>query len=153
MLKTLESPNSLKSLIGQEISVTDWFNISQERIQQFADATLDHQWIHIDVERAHRESPFHAPVAHGFLTLSLLSHLMHEAIAFEKAPRMAVNYGLNKVRFVSPVPAGANIRAQVTLQSVKEAVEHMDAVFNITVEIEGGEKPGCVAEWIVRYFL
>src|SRR6201999_2034991 len=120
MPKTLHSPSTLKDLISQEISVTDSFNISQDRIQQFADATLDHQWIHIDVERARRESPFHAPIAHGFLTLSLLSHVMHEAIAFEQNPRMAVNYGLNKVRFISPVKAGTNIRARVTLLSVKE---------------------------------
>ena len=148
----LQSPSSLKDLIGQEISVTNWFNVSQERIQQFADATLDHQWIHIDVERARRESPFKAPIAHGFLTLSLLSHLMHEAIAFEQPPRMAVNYGLNRVRFVSPVPAGSNIRARVTLQSMEETDKHMEAIFSVTIEREGSEKPSCVAEWIVRYY-
>src|ERR1700760_1009610 len=117
---TLASPNSLKELIGQEISVTDWFNITQERIQQFADATLDHQWIHVDVERAQRESPFGAPIAHGFLTLSLLSYFMHEAFSFEQGLRLAVNYGLNRVRFISPVKAGSNIRARVTLQTLKD---------------------------------
>ena len=152
--RSFDSPDALRELVSQEISVTDWFNTSQDRIQQFADATLDHQWIHIDVERARRESPFHAPIAHGFLTLSLLSHLMHEAIAFEQNPRMAVNYGLNKVRFISPVKAGTNIRARVTLLSVEEtAGKHMDAIFNVTIETEGGDKPSCVAEWIVRYYL
>src|ERR1700757_2920390 len=110
---TLASPNSLKELIGQEISVTVWFQITQERIQQFADATLDHQWIHIDVERARRESPFKAPIAHGFLTLSLLSHFMHEALQIKQGVRLGVNYGLNRVRFVSPVRAGSNIRARI----------------------------------------
>ena len=150
---TLASPNSLKELIGQEISVTDWFQITQERIQQFADATLDHQWIHVDVERARRESPFKAPIAHGFLTLSLLSHFMHQAFEFEQGLRLAVNYGLNRVRFISPVKAGTNIRARVTLQSLKDVPRNgMEAVFNVTIEVEDGDKPCCVAEWVVRYY-
>jgi acyl dehydratase len=150
--RTLTSPSSLKDFIGQEIAVTDWFNITQQRIQQFADATLDHQWIHVDEERAHLESPFGAPIAHGFLTLSLLSHFMHEAFGFEQGLRLAVNYGLNRVRFVSPVKAGSNIRARVTLQSLKDVLpEGMEAVFNITIEVEGADKPCCVAAWVVRY--
>src|SRR5262249_42598463 len=115
--RILDSPDSLKDLIGQELAVSDWFNVTQERIQQFGDAPLDHQWIHIVVGRASRESPFKAPVAHGFLTLSLLPHFMHEAIEIRQGIRMAVNYGLNRVRFVSPVPAGSNIRARITLVS------------------------------------
>jgi acyl dehydratase len=151
--RTLNSPSSLKDLIGQEIAVTDWFNITQQRIQQFADATLDHQWIHVDEERARLESPFGAPIAHGFLTLSLLSHFMHEAFGFEQGLRLAVNYGLNRVRFVSPVKAGSNIRARVTLQSLKDVLpKGMEAVFNATIEVEGAEKPCCVAEWVVRYY-
>jgi acyl dehydratase len=150
--RTLASPSALKELIGQEIAVTDWFTITQERIQQFADATLDHQWIHVDVERARLESPFRAPIAHGFLTLSLLSHFMHEAFGFEQGLRLAVNYGLNRVRFVSPVKAGSNIRARVTLQLLKDVPpKGMEAVFNATMEVEGAEKPCCVAEWVVRY--
>jgi acyl dehydratase len=150
--RTLASPSALKELIGQEIAVTDWFNVTQERIQQFADATLDHQWIHVDEERARLESPFGAPIAHGFLTLSLLSHFMHEAFGFEQGLRLAVNYGLNRVRFVSPVKAGSNIRARVTLQSLKDVLpEGMEAVFNITIEVEGADKPCCVAAWVVRY--
>jgi acyl dehydratase len=150
--RLLNSPSSFKELIGQEIAVTDWFNITQERIQQFADATLDHQWIHVDVERARKESPFRAPIAHGFLTLSLLSHLMHEAFGFEQGLRMAVNYGLNRVRFMSPVKAGSNIRAQVVLQSLQDVSRGMEAVFSVTIETEGGDKPCCVAEWVVRYY-
>ncbi len=151
--RILDSPSSLKDLVGQEIAVTDWFNITQERIQQFADATLDHQWIHVDVERARRESPFKAPIAHGFLTLSLLSHLMHEALEIKQGLRLAVNYGLNRVRFVSPVRAGSNIRARMALQSLKDVPPNgMEVVFNATVEVEGGDKPSCVAEWVVRYY-
>ena len=148
----LDSPDALKGLVGQEIAVTGWFNVTQERIQQFADATLDHQWIHVDVERARRESPFKAPIAHGFLTLSLLPHFMHEALEIKQGIRLGVNYGLNRVRFVSPVPAGSNIRARIALQSLKDVTDGMEAIFNATVEVEGGTKPSCVAEWVVRYY-
>jgi acyl dehydratase len=150
--RILDSPNALKDLVGQEIAVTDWFNVTQERIQQFADATLDHQWIHVDVERSRRESPFKAPIAHGFLTLSLLPHFMHEALQIKQGVRLGVNYGLNRVRFVSPVRVGSNIRARIVLQSLKDVPNGMEAVFNATVEVEGGEKPCCVAEWVVRYY-
>jgi acyl dehydratase len=150
--RTLESPADLRNLVGQEIAVTDWFNVTQERIQQFADATLDHQWIHVDVERARRESPFKAPIAHGFLTLSLLPHFMHEALQIKQGIRLGVNYGLNRVRFVSPVRTGSNVRARITLQSLKDVTGGMEAVFSATVEVEGGEKPSCVAEWVVRYY-
>ena len=150
--RTLESPDALKDLVGQEIAVTSWFNVTQERIQHFADATLDHQWIHVDVDRARRESPFKAPIAHGFLTLSLLPHFMHEALQIRQGVRLGVNYGLNRVRFVSPVPAGSNIRARIVLQSLKDVQDGMEAVFNATVELEGGAKPACVAEWVARYY-
>jgi acyl dehydratase len=150
--RILDSPEALKTLVGQEIAVTDWFNVTQERIQQFADATLDHQWIHVDVERARRESPFKAPIAHGFFTLSLLPHFMHQALEIKQGIRLGVNYGLNRVRFVSPVRAGSNIRARIVLQSLKDVQDGMEAVFNATVEVEGGEKPCCVAEWVVRYY-
>lgn len=151
--RILDSTDSLKELVGQELSVTDWFQVTQERIQQFADATLDHQWIHVDVERASRESPFRAPIAHGFLTLSLLPHFMHEAIQIKQGVRMGVNYGLNRVRFVSPVRAGSNIRARIALQSIKDVAPNaVEVVFDATVEVEGNEKPGCVAEWVARYY-
>ncbi|HEY4679531.1 MAG TPA: MaoC family dehydratase [Candidatus Angelobacter sp.] len=150
--RTLDSPEALKALVGQEIAVTDWFNVTQERIQQFADATLDHQWIHVDVDRARRESPFKAPIAHGFLTLSLLPHFMHQALEIKQGIRLGVNYGLNRVRFVSPVRAGSNLRARIVLQSLKDVPNGMEAIFNATVEVEDGEKPCCVAEWVVRYY-
>ena len=151
--RILDSPDSLKDLVGQEIAVTDWFNVTQERIQQFADATLDHQWIHVDVERARRESPFKAPIAHGFLTLSLLPHFMHEALQIKQGVRLGLNYGLNRVRFVSPVREGSNIRARITLQSLKDVPpDGVEVVFNATVELEGNEKPCCVAEWVARYY-
>src|SRR3954465_4567503 len=150
--RTLDSPEALKALVGQEIAVTDWFNVTQERIQQFADATLDHQWIHVDVDRARRESPFKAPIAHGFLTLSLLPHFMHQALEIKQGIRLGVNYGLNRVRFVSPVRAGSNLRARIWLQSLKDVPNGMEAIFNATVEVEDGEKPCCVAEWVVRYY-
>src|ERR1700746_2758428 len=101
--RTLASLDSLKELVGQEVAVTDWFTMTHERIQQFADATLDHQWIHVDVDRAKRESPFKAPIAHGFLTLSLLAHFMESAVSIDQKFSLAVNYGMNKMRFVSPV--------------------------------------------------
>ena len=151
-LQILDSPDSLKALIGQEIAVTEWFNITQERIQQFADATLDHQWIHVDTDRARRESPFKAPIAHGFLTLSLLPHFMQETLQIKNGVRLGVNYGLNRVRFVSPVRAGSNVRARITLQSLKEVTDGVEAVFNAALEAEGGTKPACVAEWVVRYY-
>ena len=150
--RTLESPADLKQLLGHEIAITDWFNVTQERIQQFADTTLDHQWIHVDVDRARRESPFKAPIAHGFLTLSLLPHFMHQALEIKQGVRLGVNYGLNRVRFVSPVRAGSNIRARIVLQSLKDVKDGMEAVFNATIELEGSEKPACAAEWVVRYY-
>ena len=151
--RAFDSPDSLKEFVGREIAVTGWFAVTQERIQQFADATLDHQWIHVDVERARRESPFRAPIAHGFLTLSLLPHFMHEALQIRQGVRMGVNYGLNRVRFVSPVRAGSNIRARIALQSIQDVSPNaVEVIFNVTVEVEGGEKPCCVAEWIARYY-
>jgi acyl dehydratase len=151
--RLVSTPDSLKELIGQELAVTDWFTMTQDRIQQFADATLDHQWIHVDVERAKRESPFGAPIAHGFLTLSLLPHLMHEALGIEKGIRMGVNYGLNHLRFVSPVRSGSRVRGRFTLQSIKDVPsDALEAVYKVAVEGENSQKPSVVAEWVVRYY-
>ncbi|MFI5103330.1 MAG: MaoC family dehydratase [Terriglobales bacterium] len=151
--RVLDSLDSLKTLVGQEVAVTDWFTMTQDRIQQFADTTLDHNWIHVDVERARRESPFKAPIAHGFLTLSMLAHFMYEALGVKLGVRFGVNYGTNKVRFVSPVRVDSKIRARFVLQSVKEVEPNgVEATYNVTIEIEGGEKPACVAEWLVRYY-
>ncbi len=148
----VEDLQSLKNLVGQEIGVTDWFVVAQERIAQFAAATEDRQWIHVDRERTKTESPYGATVAHGFLTLSLLSHLMKQALRIRRSPRLAVNYGLNRVRFPSPVRAGSKIRARFTLLTLEELPDALDANFSVTVESEGADKPCCVAEWIVRYY-
>ena len=148
----LETPGLLKDYLGRELAVTEWFPLTQERIQQFADATGDQQWIHVDRARAQAESPFGTTIAHGFLTLSLLSHFMQEALQIRSGVRLAVNYGLNKVRFPAPARVGSKLRARVSLQSLKEIRDAVQAVFAVTVEVEGGEKPCCVAEWIVLYY-
>jgi len=148
----VETVLSLKDLVGREIAVTDWLTITQERINRFAEATEDRQWIHVDVERAHRESPYGATIAHGFLTLSLVSHFMKEAIRIRGGLRLAVNYGLNRVRFPSPVRAGSKIRARIGLLSLKELSDALEAAFSVTMEVENSDKPCCVAEWVVRYY-
>jgi acyl dehydratase len=148
----LDSLQSLKNYVGQEIATTDWLRVTQERIQQFAEATGDRQWIHVDSERARRESPYGATIAHGFLTLSLMSHFMREAIQLPGNVRQTINYGLNRVRFPAPVRAGERIRARVRLQSCRELPDSVEAIFDITMETEGAEKPSCVAEWILRYY-
>jgi acyl dehydratase len=148
----VESISSLKDFVGREIGVTDWFEMTQARIDQFAEATLDRQWIHVDRERAQRESPFGATIAHGFLTLSLVSYFMKRAIQVTGGMRMAVNYGLNRVRFPAAVRTGANIRARIGLLSLKEFADALQAVFSVAIEVENSEKPCCVAEWVVRYY-
>ena len=148
----VETLHSLKEFVGREIAVTDWLMMTQERIDQFAEATEDRQWIHVDRERAQRESPYGSTIAHGFLTLSLLSPFMKQAIQFRGGVRMAVNYGLNRVRFPSPVRAGANIRARIRLLSLEEFSDALQAVFSVAMEAENSDKPCCVAEWVVRYY-
>jgi acyl dehydratase len=142
---------TIRSRLGEEIAVSDWLEISQERINQFADATGDHQWIHVDAARAARESPFKSTIAHGFLTLSLVSTLVRSALHVTGL-RMAINYGLNKVRFVSPVPAGSRVRARITPASFDAVSGGVQVTWQITVEREQHDKPSCVAEWIVRYY-
>jgi len=148
----IENLNSLKRWEGREFPATDWFVVTQDRIQKFADATEDRQWIHLDAERAQQESPFGGSIAHGFLTLSLLSCFLKQAIHIGSGVAMTVNYGLNKVRFPSAVRAGSPVRARVTLLSAKESPEFVDARFLIQVEGESAAKPCCVAEWLVRYY-
>lgn len=123
--------------------VSDWLVVSQERINQFADATGDHQWIHVDTTRG-------PTIAHGFLTLSLMATLLRESAGIEVS--RAVNYGLNRVRFIAPVPAGSRIRGRFAPASVEESEESTKVVWNATIEREGGQKPCCVAEWIVVYY-
>jgi acyl dehydratase len=150
--REISSLDELRSLVGREVGAGDWFEVSQERINQFADATGDHQWIHVDVERAKAETPFGSTIAHGFLTLSLLSDLVSRTVQVKLPIKMGINYGLNKVRFVSPVPAGARIRARVALQSLEDIPGGQQLVWAVTIEREGGEKPCCVAEWLVRQY-
>jgi acyl dehydratase len=142
---------TLSARIGEEIAVSDWIEVTQGRIDQFADATGDHQWIHVEPARAATESPFKTTIAHGFLTLSLLSPLIRESLRFS-GMRMAINYGLNRVRFVSPVPAGSRIRARTTLGAVDAIAGGYQVTWQVTIEREGGGKPACVAEWVVRYY-
>ena len=148
----ITSVDSLKDSVGREIATSDWIEITQERIAQFAEATGDHQWIHVDAERARKESPYRAPIAHGFLTLSLLSFLMQHAIQFEKTGRHAINYGLNRVRFPSAVRAGSRVRGRFSVVSYKDLGDAVDLVLAVTVECEGSDKPVCVAEWVVRHY-
>ncbi len=150
--RRIESVTELQSLAGQEVAVSDWLEVSQERINLFAEATEDRQWIHTESERARRESPFKTTVAHGFLTLSLLSVLMKGAIEVGGL-RLGINYGMNRVRFVNPVPSGARIRGRFTLAAIEEIKGGAQATWNVTVEREGAAKPCCVAEWLVRYYV
>ncbi len=139
----------LKPLVGTEVAVSDWIAVSQERIDGFADATEDHQWIHIDRERAARESPYRTTVAHGFLTLSLLPHLLGQAIDIEGS-RLGINYGLNRLRFTGPVPAGSRVRARFRLAALEDIPGGVQITWNVIVEREGEAKPVLVAEWITR---
>jgi acyl dehydratase len=150
-MREIHSLTELTSLVGQEVAVSDWIEISQQRINTFAEATGDMQWIHIDVERAKRESPFGAPIAHGFLTLSLLPMLMQNAIDISYI-KMGVNYGLNKVRFPAPVPVGSRLRGRLKLLSVEEITDGAQMIWEISIEREGGDKPVCVAESIARIY-
>jgi acyl dehydratase len=142
---------TLKDRIGQEIAVSDWLEVTQSRIDRFAEATGDNQWIHVDPARAATESPFKTTIAHGFLTLSLLSPLIRDSLQFSGL-RMAINYGLNRVRFVSPVPAGARIRARITVQAVEQVTGGFQVTWQVTIEREHGGKPACIADWLVRYY-
>jgi acyl dehydratase len=148
----LNSPQSLKELLGQELGVTEWFRVTQDRIEQFAEATEDRQWIHVDRARAGKESPYGDTIAHGFLTLSLVSHLMGTLVHIQGGVRLAVNYGLNRVRFPAAVRADSRIRARVALLALKELSDSVEATYAVTMECEESEKPSCVAEWIVRYY-
>lgn len=141
----------LRDFVGQELACTQWVTITQEQIDSFAAVTGDRQWIHVDGARARRESPYGNTVAHGFLTLAMLSGLLSQAITVQGAT-MSINYGLNRVRFPAPVVAGSRIRARFTLGSLKHASDAIEALFAATVEAEHTSKPVCVAEWIIRFY-
>jgi acyl dehydratase len=150
-MHTFETLADLPPRVGQEVAVSDWITVTQEQVQLFADATGDHQWIHLDVERA-RAGPFGAPIAHGFLTLALLPRLFQLCV---RAPRvrMSVNYGLNKVRFPAPVPVGSRLRGRIKLVAC-DPLEGggVQITWGVTVEREGRDKPVCVAETLTRWF-
>jgi acyl dehydratase len=150
-MRTFKTLQELPPLLGQEVAVSDWLTITQQQVNLFADATGDHQWIHVDPERA-REGPFGGPIAHGFLTLSLLPQFFDNAMRIEESG-MGVNYGLNRVRFMAPVPVGSRLRARLKLMSCEPIQpEGLQMVWEVTVECEGQSKPVCVAESIARRY-
>jgi len=140
-----------RSRIGQELGVSDWLTIDQQRVNAFAEVTGDRQWIHVDVERAQRESPFGGPIAHGYLTLSLLAKFAGECIVVEGI-KLAVNYGLNRVRFAAPVKVGSRVRARFVLASVEDIAGGAQLVWQATIEIENSDKPACAAEMVARWY-
>ena len=148
----VEGVAKLGEFVGREVALSEWLEVPQDRINAFAEATEDRQWIHTDPERAARESPFKQTVAHGFLTLSLLSELMRLAVSVGGV-RMGINYGLNRVRFVAPVPAGSRVRGRFRLAALEEIGGGAQATWEVSVEREGGDRPCCVAEWLVRYYV
>jgi acyl dehydratase len=141
----------LGELIGKEM-VSPWREVTQEAIAQFAEVTGDRQWIHVDVERARRESTYGGTIAHGFLTLSLISRLLRDAVGTVGGTRMAINYGVNKVRFPAAVPSGSRVRGRCTLQHLEPIDGGVQATWSVLVERDGTEKPCCAAEWLVRYY-
>ena len=150
-MKTFQSLSELPALVGHEVAVSDWLTVTQEQVNLFAQATGDHQWIHVDVERA-KAGPFGAPIAHGFLTLSLMPKFFETSIEIRNT-RMGVNYGLNKVRFTAPVPVGSRLRARTKLLAC-EPIDNsgMQMTWLVTVEREGSDKPVCIAESLTRRY-
>jgi len=150
-MKTFQSLQDMAACVGQEVAQSDWITVTQEQVNQFAEATGDHQWIHVDVERA-KAGPFGAPIAHGFLTLSLLPKIFQTSVEVVES-RMGVNYGLNRVRFMSPVPVGSRLRGRMKLLA-SEPIDNngVQMVWETTIELEGVSKPACVAESVVRSY-
>lgn len=148
MPRIFKSLDELKPLVGQVAGSSDWLVISQDKIDRFADLTGDTQWIHTQPERARRETNFGNSISHGFLTLSMLSEMSRRAIEIQIDHKMRINYGLNRVRFVSPIPAGSRIRGHFTPRSVADN----EVIWSVTVELEGSPKPALVAEWITRFY-
>ncbi|HEX9811637.1 MAG TPA: MaoC family dehydratase [Burkholderiales bacterium] len=144
--------DQLRARIGQEVAVSDWIAITQDRIDRFADATDDHQWIHVDPERA-ADSPLKSTIAHGFLTLSMIPYFVNTTLKLPPA-RMTINYGLNRVRFTRPVPSGKRIRARFKLMDIEDAKGGaMDLYWKITIELDGSDTPACIAESISRRYV
>ena len=150
MTRRIENLTALAALVGQDIATSPWREISQADIDAFAQGTGDNQWIHVDPERAARQSPFGTTIAHGFLTISLLPRLMFDAIELGDIA-LAINYGLNRVRLPAPVPSGSRVRARFRLLSLEPAGTATQAVWACEMEREGSDKPVCAAEWLIRY--
>ena len=151
-MKIFRSYTEVRACVGQEVAVTDWITITQEQVNLFADATGDHQWIHVDPERA-KAGPFGTPIAHGFLTLSLIPRFFEAGLTIEGA-RMGVNYGLNKVRFTAPVPVGSRIRARLKLLAAEPLDGNgLQMTWLFTIESEGSDKPVCIAELLMRRYV
>jgi acyl dehydratase len=150
-MRIIEKPADLHALVGHEIGASPWVRIEQERINAFGAATGDQQWIHVDVERARRESPYRGTVAHGYLTLSMLPHLFRSTVRIDGL-RFSVNYGLNRVRFPAPVMAGSNIRARFTLAALSPIEGGVQLEWQVEFECEGGAKPVCVATTLMRCY-
>lgn len=150
-MRELETVADLAALAGQEVGVSDWIAVTQARVNTFADATDDHQWIHVDEERARRDTPYGGTIAHGFLTLALLPAMLETALRVRRL-RMIINYGVNKVRFPAPLPVGSRVRGRFTLASTEPAGEGTQFAWNVLVEAEGQAKPVCAAELLVRLY-
>ena len=150
MTTTIDGIGGLNQLVGEHLGYSKWRQVTQEQVNKFADATDDHQWIHVDIERA-KAGPFGGPIAHGYLTLSLVPAMLHEIVDVI-GTSMAINYGLNKLRFPAPVPVGSQLRAGATLSQLEEVSGGVQATLTMTFEVEGGTKPVCVAEVVLRYY-
>jgi acyl dehydratase len=150
MTTIIKGLDGLKDKVGDHLGYSEWHEVTQEQVNKFADATGDHQWIHVDVERA-KQGPFGGPIAHGYLTLSLGPMLMPQIYRVEGI-QMAINYGLNRVRFPSPVPVGSKVRLGATLAGVEDVAGGVQVTIGMTYEIEGQDKPACVAEGLFRYY-
>lgn len=149
-MQIIESLQALPRWVNHEVACSDWMLIDQARIQRFADATDDQQWIHVDPARARRESPYKAPIAHGYLTLSLLPHLIESCLRIEGVA-VTINYGLDRLRFPTPVLAGQRIRLRLSLDRVESIAGGIQALWSAVIEIESGDKPACVAQVLMRY--
>jgi acyl dehydratase len=144
--------DELRQSIGKEAGVSGWIEVSQDMVNQFAGLTGDRQWIHVDADRAGRESPFGATVAHGFLTVALLSRLVSEAVPVRADSKLRVNYGFNRLRFPAPVRTGSRIRAHVTPNAMRDVESGVEIAWGVVVEIEGEAKPALAAEWLIRMY-
>jgi len=150
-MKIFNGVDELRAAAGTHVGASDWMTVDQSRVDTFADATEDHQWIHVDPEKA-KDGPFGGPIAHGFLTLSLLSHLLAQVYRID-GTKMGINYGLNRVRFTAPVPVGSQVRGNVELADVADVTGGVQLTTKVTVEIAGSERPALVAEWVTRQYV